>query len=167
AAEWRAELAAALAEDPPKTTTQGGLIREGYDDELDELIASHEESKEWLDTLADREKRQYGLSHVTVDRNKTDGYYIQVGKSVADQVPEHYREIKTLKNSKRFVTAELEEREREVLRLEEARGDLEYELFEEIRERVAGDTELLQDAGRAIAELDALASLATHAAGND
>jgi DNA mismatch repair protein MutS len=163
----RGELADALADDPPKAKTQGGLLREGYDDELDELIASHEEAKEWLDTLAEREKRRHGLSHVTVDRNKTDGYYIQVGKSVADRVPEHYREIKTLKNSKRFVTDELEEREREILRLEEARGELEYELFEALRERVAGDAELLQDVGRVVAEVDALASLATHAAGND
>ena len=161
------ELADALADDPPKAKTQGGLLREGYDDELDELIASHEEAEEWLDTLAEREKRRHGLSHVTVDRNKTDGYYIQVGKSVADQVPEEYREIKTLKNSKRFVTDELEEREREVLRLEEARGELEYELFEELRERVADDAALLQDVGRVVAEVDALASLATHAAGND
>ncbi|WP_144800042.1 DNA mismatch repair protein MutS [Halorubrum depositum] len=161
------ELADALADDPPKAKTQGGLLRKGYDDDLDELIASHEEATEWLDTLAEREKRQYGLSHVTVDRNKTDGYYVQVGKSVADQVPEHYREIKTLKNSKRFVTDELAEREREVLRLEEARGELEYELFEELRERVAADAELLQDVGRVVAEVDALASLATHAAGND
>ncbi|MFC7186483.1 DNA mismatch repair protein MutS [Halorubrum yunnanense] len=161
------ELADALADDPPKAKTQGGLLREGYDGELDELIASHEEAREWLDTLAEREKRRHGLSHVTVDRNKTDGYYIQIGKSVADQVPEHYREIKTLKNSKRFVTDELDEREREVLRLEEARGELEYELFEELRERVADDAELLQDVGRVVAEVDALASLATHAAGND
>ena len=167
AAALHDELADALAEDPPKTKTQGGLLREGYDEELDELIASHEEASEWLDGLAEREKRQYGLSHVTVDRNKTDGYYIQVGKSAADGVPEHYREIKTLKNSKRFVTDELEEREREVLRLEEARGELEYDLFEALRERVAADAELLQDVGRAVAEVDALASLATHAAGND
>ncbi|WP_128904857.1 DNA mismatch repair protein MutS [Halorubrum amylolyticum] len=167
AATLHDELADALAEDPPKTKTQGGLLRKGYDDELDELIARHEEVEGWLDTLAEREKRQYGLSHVTVDRNKTDGYYIQVGKSAADGVPEHYREIKTLKNSKRFVTEELEEREREVLRLEEARGELEYELFEELRERVAADAELLQDVGRSVAQIDALASLATHAAGND
>ena len=161
------ELADALADDPPKTKTQGGLLRKGYDEELDELIERHETVADWLDGLADREKRRHGLSHVTVDRNKTDGYYIQVGKSVADRVPEHYREIKTLKNSKRFVTDELEEREREVMRLEEARGELEYELFESLRERVAADAELLQDVGRALAELDALAALATHAAGND
>jgi len=167
AADLRAELADALAEDPPKAKTGGGLLKPGYDDELDELIDRHESVNSWLDGLAEREKRQYGLSHVTVDRNKTDGYYIQVGKSVADQVPEHYREIKTLKNSKRFVTDELAEKEREVLRLEEARGELEYELFEALRERVAERAELLQDAGRAIAELDALASLATHAARRD
>ncbi|MDV7349918.1 DNA mismatch repair protein MutS [Halorubrum distributum] len=167
AAALREELAEALAEDPPKAKTGGGLLKAGYDGELDELIERHEEVKSWLDGLAEREKRQHGLSHVTVDRNKTDGYYIQVGKSVADQVPEHYREIKTLKNSKRFVTDELAEKEREALRLEEARGELEYDLFEELRERVAERAELLQDAGRAVAELDALASLATHAARRD
>ena len=164
AASLHDELADALAEDPPKTVTQGGLFQRGYDEELDEIIDDHEEAKRWLDTLAEREKRQHGLSHVTVDRNKTDGYYVQVGKSVADQVPEHYREIKTLKNSKRFVTEELEEREREILRLEERRGDLEYDLFGDLRERVATHAELLQDVGRALAEVDALASLASHAA---
>jgi DNA mismatch repair protein MutS len=167
ARDLHAELDAALADDPPKTVTQGGLFRRGYDDELDDLIDRHESVREWLDGLADREKRRHGLSHVTVDRNKTDGYYVQVGKSVADRVPEHYREIKTLKNSKRFVTDELEEKEREILRLEEARGELEYELFGELRDRVADAATLLQDVGRVVAEVDALASLATHAAGND
>ncbi|MFD1597975.1 DNA mismatch repair protein MutS [Halobellus rarus] len=167
AREIRGELESALADDPPKTVTQGGLFRRGYDDELDELLTRHEEASEWIDTLAEREKRQHGLSHVTVDRNKTDGHYIQVGKSVADEVPEHYKEIKTLKNSKRFVTDELEERERDILRLEEARGDLEYELFCDLRDRIADHAALLQDVGRALAEVDALASLATHAAGND
>ncbi|MFC6826592.1 DNA mismatch repair protein MutS [Halopelagius fulvigenes] len=167
AADVRAELEAALAEDPPKTVTQGGLFKRGYDDELDELIDRHESAERWIDTLAEREKRRHGLSHVTVDRNKTDGYYIQVGKSVADRVPEHYREIKTLKNSKRFVTEELEEKERTILRLEETRGDLEYDLFGELRERVAACAELLQDVGRTLAEVDVLASLAVHAAGND
>ncbi|UVE51675.1 DNA mismatch repair protein MutS [Haloferax larsenii] len=166
AADLQAELADALAEDPPKTVTQGGLFQKGHDEELDDLIERHESAKSWIETLSDREKRQHGLSHVTVDRNKTDGYYIQVGKSVADQVPDHYQQIKTLKNSKRFVTEELEEKEREILRLEEARGDLEYDLFQDLRERVATHAELLQDVGRALAEVDALASLAAHAAGN-
>ncbi|WP_336021661.1 DNA mismatch repair protein MutS [Halobellus salinisoli] len=167
AGRLREELESALADDPPKTVRQGGLFRRGHDDGLDDLLERHAEAQEWIDTLAEREKRQHGLSHVTVDRNKTDGHYIQVGKSVADDVPEHYREIKTLKNSKRFVTDELEERERDILRLEEARGDLEYELFCDLRDRVGERAALLQDVGRALAEIDTLASLATHAAGND
>ncbi|MDF9744495.1 DNA mismatch repair protein MutS [Natrinema salsiterrestre] len=166
ARELRETLAEAIAEEPPSTVTQGELLRYGYDDDLDEVIDRHEEIKSWLDTLADREKSQYGLSHVTVDRNKTDGYYIQVGKSAADGVPDHYEELKTLKNSKRFTTDELEEKEREILRLEERRGDLEYDLFEELRDEVAARAELLQTVGRALATVDALASLATHAAEN-
>ncbi|WP_117365935.1 DNA mismatch repair protein MutS [Natrarchaeobaculum sulfurireducens] len=166
ARELRETLETAIAAEPPSTVTQGELFQRGYDDELDDLIDRHEAVREWLDSLADREKRQYGLSHVTVDRNRTDGYYIQVGKSAADGVPDHYEEIKTLKNSKRFTTDELEAKEREILRLEEQRGDLEYDLFEELREDVAAGAELLQDVGRALATVDALASLATHAAAN-
>ncbi|WP_224332776.1 DNA mismatch repair protein MutS [Haloprofundus halobius] len=167
AAALHDELDAALAEEPPKTLTQGGLICRGYDDELDELIERHEEAKRWIDGLAEREKSRHGLHHLSVSRNKTDGYYIQVGKSQTDGVPEEYREIKTLKNSKRYVTDEIEEKERDILRLEEVRGELEYELFKELRRRVADHAALLQDVGRAIAEVDALASLATHGAGND
>ena len=164
--ELQDALAAAIAEEPPSTVTQGGLFQYGYDDELDDLIERHEAVTEWLETLADREKQAHSLSHVTVDRNKTDGYYIQVGKSAADGVPDHYEQIKTLKNSKRFTTDELEEKEREILRLEEQRGDLEYDLFEDLREDVAAHAELLQDVGRTLATVDALASLATHAAEN-
>ncbi|ODR79628.1 DNA mismatch repair protein MutS [Haladaptatus sp. W1] len=162
----REELAEAVAEDPPNTVTQGGLLRRGYDEELDDIIDSHEENLEWFDTLADREKSRTGISHLQVDRNKTDGYYLQVGKSDTDKVPEEYEAVKTLKNSERYVTDELREREREILRLEEQRGELEYELFGELRERVAEHAELLQDVGRTLAELDVLASLAVHAVEN-
>ncbi|MFC7229072.1 DNA mismatch repair protein MutS [Salinirubellus salinus] len=167
AADLRETLAEALAEDPPNTVTQGGLLCRGFDDELDELVERHESALEWVETLAEREKRETGLSRLSVDRNKTDGYYVQVGKSQADDVPERYEAIKTLKNSERFVTPELREKEREILRLEEARGELEYELFRELRERVAERADLLQSVGRAVAELDTLASLATHAVRND
>ena len=160
-------LTEAIADDPPKGIHDGGLFKRDYDDALCELIEQHEAALQWVDTLADREANAHGLSHVSVDRNKTDGYYIQVGKSVADAVPAHYTEIKTLKNSKRFITDELREREREILRLEEARADRERELFDKLRERVAADTDLLQTVGRALASVDAFASLATHAAGND
>ncbi len=167
AADLAAELDEALADDPPSTVTQGGLFRRGYDDELDEIIEQHEAAKEWIETLDQREKGRHGITHLQVDRNKTDGYYIQVGKSEADDVPDEYEAIKTLKNSERFTIPELEEKEREILRLEEQRGELEYELFQNLRERVADRATLLQDVGRALAELDALASLATHAVRND
>ncbi len=167
AADLQETLATALAEDPPKTVTQGGLFRAGYHEELDELLEQHEAALAWIDGLADRIKSRYGLSHVSVSRNKTDGYYIQVGRSQAEDVPDSFSHVKTLKNSKRFVTDELAEREREILRLEERRGELEYELFEVLRERVAEQAALLQDVGRALAEIDVLCSFATHAAGSN
>jgi DNA mismatch repair protein MutS len=156
AADLRAELDAALV-------TQGGLFRTGYDDALDEMIERHEAIDDWLEALPEREKREHGLTHLSVDRNKTDGYYIQVGKSEADQVPEGYENVKTLKNSERYTTPELTEKERELLRIEERRYDRERELFEALRQRVGDRAQLLQDVGRALAELDALAGLATHA----
>ncbi|WP_435152106.1 DNA mismatch repair protein MutS [Haladaptatus sp. DFWS20] len=162
----REELAEALADDPPKTVTQGGLFKQGYDEELDEIIDQHEENLEWFDTLASREKSRTGITHLQVDRNKTDGYYLQVGKSDTDKVPEEYEAVKTLKNSERYVTDELREREREILRLEERRGELEYDLFQQLRARIAEYAELMQDVGRTLAELDALASLAVHAVEN-
>ena len=167
AAALAAELDDALVTDPPGTVTQGGLFRTGYDDELDEVIERHEAAKEWVETLDEREKRAHGITHLQVDRNKTDGYYIQVGKSETETVPEAYEPVKTLKNSERYTVPELEEKEREILRLEEQRGELEYDLFRELRARVADAAEVLQDAGRTFAELDALGSLATHAVHND
>ncbi|MFB6206154.1 MAG: DNA mismatch repair protein MutS [Haloglomus sp.] len=161
------ELAVALTDDPPKSLTAGGLIRPEYDEELAELVERHDEAAEWLDSLADREKREHGLTHVSVGRNKTDGYYIQVGKSESDQVPDHYEAIKTLKNSERFVTEELEEREREIMRLEEQRGDLEADVFRDLRAWVGDRADLLQAVGRAFAELDTLCALAEHAVRND
>ena len=70
------ELAEALVEEPPSTVTQGGLFRVGYRDDLDELIERHEEAMDWLDDLAAREKRRHGITHLQVDRNRTDGYYL-------------------------------------------------------------------------------------------
>ena len=162
-----AKIDAAVVEEPPGTVTQGDLFRRGYDDALDAIIDDHEAALEWLDTLPDREKERTGITHLSVDRNKTDGYYIQVGKSETGAVPDEYEEIKTLKNSKRYTIPELDEKERDVLRLEERRHELEYELFEELREQVAEHAPLIQDAGRALAEVDALASLSVHAVEND
>ncbi|MFB6133271.1 MAG: DNA mismatch repair protein MutS [Halanaeroarchaeum sp.] len=163
----REELDEALCEDPPKSVREGGIFSRGYDDELDELVEGYEEAVSWIDGLAEREKARLGVTHLQVDRNTTDGYYVQIGKSEAEKAPEEYREIKTLKNSKRFTTDELDERERRILRLEDERADLEYELFETLRDRLAERADRIQAAGRALAEVDVLASLATHAVEND
>ncbi|WP_135829721.1 DNA mismatch repair protein MutS [Halorussus halobius] len=157
----------AIVEDPPGTVTEGGLFRRGHDDDLDELLDRHREVESWLDALPDREKRETGITHLQVDRNKTDGYYIQVGNSETDEVPDRYDRLKSLKNSERYTTDELDEREREIMRLEERRGQLEYELFADLRERVADRAALLRSAGRALATVDALAGLAVHAVDND
>ncbi len=162
-----ATLDEALVEDPPGTVTQGGLIRPGYDDELDAILEEYNAVSGWLEDLPAREKRRHGITHLTVDRNKTDGYYIQVGNSETDRVPGEYEHVKSLKNSERYTTPELEEREREMLRLEEQRHEMEQELFEGLRERVAERADLLGSVGRALASVDTLAGLATHAVRND
>jgi len=161
------ELDAALVDDPPGTITQGGLIATGFDDDLDDLIAAHEAALDWIDRLPERESRKHSITHLSVDRNTTDGYYIQVGNSETENVPEGYEQVKQLKNSTRYTIPELQEREREILRLEERRHELERELFEELRARVATRSALLQDAGRALAEVDVYAGLARHAVRND
>ncbi len=160
-------LDSALVTDPPGTITQGGLISRGYDEELDDLVEDHQATTEWIDTLPDRERDRHGITHLSVDRNRTDGFYIQVGNSETDSVPESYEQIKSLKNSERYTTPELEEREREILRLEEQRHELERDLFEQLRQRVAARAELLQSVGRALAEIDVSAGLTTHAVHND
>ncbi|WP_330631470.1 DNA mismatch repair protein MutS [Halocatena halophila] len=163
----RETLAAGLTDDPPKTLTQGGVIRPGFDDELDELCEQLSQATEWIDTLAEREQERHGISRLSVDRNKTDGYYIQVGKSERDSVPDEYEGIKTLKNAERYETDALREHERTILRLEERRGELEAQLFESLRETVADSAGVLQTAGKALAEIDLLAGLAQHAVRND
>jgi DNA mismatch repair protein MutS len=166
-AALRETLDAALAADPPASPEEGGLIRRGYDDDLDELVARHDELREWFDGLADRIRREHGLTHVTVDRNSTDGWYVQVGKSEADDAPAHFEAVKTLKNSERFTFDELAERERELLGVEERRAERERTLFADLVERAAAVAGDLQALGRAVAEVDVLASLATHAVDAD
>ena len=162
-----AELDGAIREDPPKTVREGGIFRTGYDEKLDEIIEEYEAATDWIDSLADREKERLGITHLQTGRNQTDGYYIQVGRSETDAVPEAYREIKALKNSKRYTTEALEDHERTALRLEERRAEVEYERFQELRAWIADRADLLRAVGTALATVDAYASLATHAVRND
>ncbi|MFB6106022.1 MAG: DNA mismatch repair protein MutS [Halobacteriaceae archaeon] len=163
----RAELDAALVADPPAVASGTGIVARGYDEDLDDVVADHEAALEWIEGLAAREGERLGVTHLQVDRNTTDGYYIQVGNSETDAVPDDYREIKTLKNSKRYTTDELDDRERDLLRLEERRTELETAVVDDLRARLAAAADAVQAAGRALADVDALSSLAVHAAGND
>ncbi len=157
-------LDGAIREDPPRTIQEGDIFQRGYDPELDKLIDEHEAALEWIQRLAAREQERHGITHLQVDRNRTDGYYIQVGNSETDAVPQSYREIKSLKSSKRYTTDELEARERDILQLETARAEREHELFVNLRDRIGERAPTLQAAGRALGKLDTLAALATHAA---
>lgn len=157
----------ALVDDPPNSV-DSRIIAEGYNENLDEVLEEYQENKNWFDNLEEQIKNKYNLTHVTVDRNKTDGYYVQVGKSEADEIPrERFEEIKQLKNSKRFKNEEMRKRERKFLRLEEKKEDLEEEVFDKLLAKVSQYSSLLQSIGGTISHVDAILSLAIHAIQNN
>ena len=160
----RETIDAAVSEDPPPELTEGGVIREGYDERLDELRATEREGKEWIDDLEAGERERTGVDSLKVGHNQVHGYYIEVTKANLDAVPEAYQRRQTLKNAERYVTPELKQREDEIVRAESRADDLEYELFREVREAVAAEAERVQALASAVADLDALVALATVAA---
>ncbi len=165
-ADVREAIDEAVAEDPPIELTEGGVLREGYDERLDELRATEREGKAWIDSLQAEERERTGVGSLKVGHNQVHGYYIEVTDPNLDAVPEEYQRRQTLKNAERFVTPELKEREDEIVRAEGRADDLEYELFREVRASVAEETERIQRVARAVAELDALVSFAEVAAGH-
>jgi len=157
----------AVATDPPQEITEGGVIREGFDDDLDGLRATEREGRQWVADLEASERERTGIDSLSVGHNQVHGYYIEVTDANVDRVPDDYRRRQTLKNSERYVTPELKEREEAIVGAAERADALEYELFVDVRERVASETERIQDLADALAELDALASLATVAVEHD
>ncbi|WP_256402292.1 DNA mismatch repair protein MutS [Halorubrum salinum] len=166
-AEVRELIDAAIAVDPPQEITEGGVIREGFDADLDDLRATEREGREWIADLEARERERTGIDSLSVGHTQVHGYYIEVTDANLDRVPENYRRRQTLKNSERYVTPELKEREEEIVGAAERADAAEYELFVDVRERVASETERIQALADALAEVDALASLATVAVEND
>ncbi|MDR9430075.1 MAG: DNA mismatch repair protein MutS [Natronomonas sp.] len=163
-ADVRELIDRAIAESPPIEITEGGVIRDGYDETLDELRATEREGKAWVDDLEARERERTGIDSLNVGHNSVHGYYIEVTDPNLDAVPDDYHRRQTLKNAERFYTPELKEREDEIIRAGERADDLEYDLFRSVRSEVAGATERIQRTASAIARLDALRSLATVAA---
>lgn len=150
----------AIVEDPPLTLTEGGIIRDGYDKELDELRGISRDGKGWIARLEVQERKRTGISSLKVRYNQVFGYYIEVTKANLHLVPEDYIRKQTLTNAERFNTPQLKEYESKVLGAEERLKSLEYELFRRLRERVAEQNRRIQGSASALATLDALLSLA-------
>lgn len=150
----------AIADRPPATLKDGGVIRDGYHPEIDSLRLLAREGSAWMAAFQVREAERTGISNLKVGYHRVFGYYIEVSRTQSDRVPEEYHRKQTLKSVERYVTQELREHERKVLSAGERIRKLEAEVFGEIREAVARRTESIQRTGRAIAGLDALVSLA-------
>ncbi|WP_050031645.1 DNA mismatch repair protein MutS [Halorubrum halophilum] len=157
----------AIAANPPPEITEGGVIGSGFDGDLDALRATEREGREWVADLEASERERTGIDSLSVGHNQVHGYYIEVTDANLDRVPDDYRRRQTLKNSERYYTPELKEREEEIVGAAERADALEYELFADVRERVASETERIQELADAIAALDALRSLATVAVDGD
>ena len=154
------ELRAALVEDPPLKVSEGGLIREGYDPDLDALRRAHAEGVAYFLDLEAREKERTGIPTLKVGYNAVFGYYLEVTRPYYEKVPQEYRPVQTLKDRQRYTLPEMKERERELYRLEALIKRREEEVFLALRERARKEAEALREAARILAELDVYAALA-------
>lgn len=149
-----------ITEDPPHTIREGGIIREGYSKELDELKNSIKDGQEWIANLEEVERNRTGIKNLKVGYNKVFGYYLEVTKSNYDAIPDNYIRKQTLVNSERFITPELKQVESVVLNAEAKINELEYQLFQELREEIQKYIKTIQKTANAIAVLDVLLSFA-------
>lgn len=156
-------LEQSIAEDPPVTIKDGNLIREGYNQELDELIHILRDGKQLILDLETQERQATGIQKLKIGFNKVFGYFIEVSKINQNKVPEHYIRKQTLVNAERFITPKLKEFESKVLGAEEKRLDLEYRLFTEIRQNLSSNSSRLLKVAHIIAQLDVLSGLAESA----
>lgn len=147
---------AALVPEPPATMDEGGIIREGYSAELDELRGIARGGKDWLLTLEENERRRTGIGSLKVAYNSVFGYYIEVTKSNLHLVPDNYIRKQTLTNTERFYTSELKEFEQKILGAEEKIQNLEYKLYVNVREEIAQRGDAILETTRALAMLDVL-----------
>ena len=159
--DLRTTILEALVDEPPLTVTEGGLLREGYSEELDELRVIAREGKQWFARYQQREIQRTGIPSLKVGFNKVFGYYIEVTNAHKDKAPNEYLRKQTLKNCERFITPDLKEYENKVLHARDRAVDLEHELFAELRERSSEHMIELQEIADALADLDVLTTFAT------
>ena len=150
----------AIVDDPPFTIKEGGVIKRGYSDELDELNDSIKDARSWIAELESKEKERTGITNLKVGYNKVFGYYLEITKSWYDHIPENYIRKQTLANAERFITPELKEMESLVMNAETKINSLEYDLFCELREYVKSAISRIQQTSAAVSTLDVLAAYA-------
>lgn len=155
-----ADIDAAICEEPPISARDGGILKDGYHEEVDRLRKAKTDGKKWLAQLEAKERERTGIKNLKVKYNKVFGYYLEVTNSYKDLVPEDYQRKQTLANAERFFTPELKELEDTILGAEDKLIALEYELFRQLRNRIASQVYRIQQTAKAIARLDVYASLA-------
>ncbi|MEI3112179.1 MAG: DNA mismatch repair protein MutS [Oscillospiraceae bacterium] len=156
----------ALVEEPPFSVRDGGIIREGYSKEVDQLRNVMTNSKDLLVDIENRTKETCGIKNIRVKYNKVFGYYIEVAKSQTDLVPADWVRKQTTVNSERYINQELKELEHTILSAKDRITDLEYDLFCQVRQAAADQVETIQQTAAAVAQIDVLNSLAVVAASN-
>ena len=156
----------AIDEDPPFVIREGGIIRDGYNTDVDYLRSILADGKSWIARVTEEEREKTGIRTLKIGYNKVFGYYIEVSKSFVDQVPENYIRKQTLTNGERYITDELKDMEATILGTADKVCSLEYELFGEVRAKVAEASERISRVASRLAELDVYLSLAVVAAKN-
>jgi DNA mismatch repair protein MutS len=153
-------ISRAIVDEPPLAIKEGGMIRDGFDDGLDELHTAQRSGKDWIAKLQADEIERTGIASLKVRFNSVFGYYIEVTKSNLDKVPAHYHRKQTVANGERFITPELKDMEGKILGAEERSVKLEYEIFQRVRESVLGSLPQIQQTASALAQLDVLGAFA-------
>ncbi len=161
------QIARTLCDEPPFSVREGEMIRQGFDPEVDRLREILHGGKGIIASIEAREKEKTGIRTLKIGYNKVFGYYIEVSNSFRDQVPEEYIRKQTLVNSERYITQELKDLEHEVLTAADRVSALEYDIFQELRLRLAQEVARVQRTAAAVAELDCLCSLAAVAVKNN
>lgn len=156
-----------IVEDPPISIKEGGIIKNGYNDELDELKEITVNGKNWISNLQTKERDSTGIKNLKIGFNKIFGYYLEVTKSYLKDVPEHYIRKQTLANCERYVTPELKEMEAKILNADEQVMKIEYELFLKIRQSINDNVRRIQETAYNIAVIDTINSLAISAVKNN
>ncbi|MBW2109919.1 MAG: DNA mismatch repair protein MutS [Deltaproteobacteria bacterium] len=156
-----------IREDPPVSLRDGGIIREGYDRELDRLISLSRDGKSWIAGFARSEQERTGISSLKVGFNKVFGYYIEISRANLHLVPPDYIRKQTLVNGERYITEALKVKEGEVLGAEEKRVELELRIFEDVRGKIALENRRIKDSADLIAQIDVISGLAEAAENND